>query len=183
MLLEHRQQGRSDEDRRIGPAREPDQQREAEVFESDRSKDLDPDNEHRQYGENGDERSVDGPGERLVHRQVHDVGVRELSCRAEPARIISHSVEHDDGVVERITEHGQKRYDGVRGDQERRKGIDPDGDDDVVRDRDDRRQRHLPLEEQRDVSRDHEQKDDQRFNRLVGDVAPPRRSDTVDRHR
>ncbi len=50
-------------------------------------------------------------------------------------------------------------------------------------DRDDRGDRHLPLEEDRDVGRDHDEEHDERLDRLVGDVVPPGRPDILDRHR
>ena len=59
--------------------------------------------------------------------------------------------------------------------------IDPCRDDQVVDQRDDRRERHLPLEPDRQVQDDRDQEDDQALDRLVGDLRAPGRSDRRDR--
>jgi len=50
--------------------------------------------------------------------------------------------------------------------QEERQRVDADGDEDVVDHGDDRRQRHLPLEEDRDVDGDQDEEDDERLDGL-----------------
>ena len=118
MLLQHREQRRRDEDRRVGPACEADQQGEAEVLQCDGAEDLGAEDQHRENGKDRDQRGIDGPGKRLVHREVHDVGVGKLPCRAETARVVPHPVEHHDRVVQRVAEDRQERHDGVRRDEE-----------------------------------------------------------------
>ena len=60
--------------------------------------------------------------------------------------------------------------------------IHADRDQDVVDERDDRADRHLQLEAERDVERDRRQDDEQADRRLAGDLAAPRRTDVLDVH-
>ena len=55
--------------------------------------------------------------------------------------------------------------------------VDADREDDVVDHRDDRRRRHLPLEPDREVEREHEEEEDQRLERLAADLVTPRGAD------
>ena len=91
--------------------------------------------------------------------------------------VVADAVEHDDAVVQRVAEDGEERDDGGRRDLEAEHRVDADADDDVVDHRQDRRQRHPPLEAERDVQGDQAEEHDQRGDRLPGDLLAPRRAD------
>jgi hypothetical protein len=69
--------------------------------------------------------------------------------------------------------------DGRRGHLELDQRIDADGDQDVVRERDERRDRHAPLEGEGQVDDDGDEEDDQALERLLGDVLAPARADRL----
>ena len=73
-LLHQRDERGGDEDRGVRPGRQADEQREAEVLERRRAEDLRAEDEHGQDRHDGDERGVDRARQRLVHRQVDEVG-------------------------------------------------------------------------------------------------------------
>ena len=97
-----------------------------------------------------------------------------------PSRVVAYAVEHHDGVVERVPEDGQDGDHRVRRDLEVEDGVDADGHQDVVDHGDEGGQGHLRLEADADVDRHHDEEDDQRLDRLVGDGRAPRRSDGGD---
>ena len=85
--------------------------------------------------------------------------------RGELAFVLLDPVEHDDGVVERIAENRQER-DHRRGrDVELEHRVDADSNDDVVHHGGDGRQRHAPLESDRDEDRHDDEEHDQRAER------------------
>src|SRR5579875_161192 len=99
-LLQPREDRRRDEDRRVGAGEQPDEQREAVVQQGGRPEELRPDQQHRQDGEDGDERGVDGAGEGLVHREVDHVRVGHPPARPEAPAVVADAVEDHDRVVE-----------------------------------------------------------------------------------
>ena len=97
--------------------------------------------------------------------------------------VLPDAVEDDDRVVDRVAEHGQhRRHRGGRH-LPAEQGVDADGDDDVVGEGDDRRHRELPLEAQRDVADDEEQRDDDREQGALRDLAAEARGHVLDAER
>ena len=112
--------------------------------------------EHRQHrAEAGGQRAHDD----LAHRPVDDLGERG----ARHARhVLADPVEHDDRVVEREAQDGEQRRDRRRRHLPADEGVDARRDQDVVHQRDQHRHGELPLEAQRDVDRDDDQRGDDR---------------------
>ena len=110
----------------------------------------------------------------LGHRAVDDLRER----RARHSRhVLAHTIEHDDRVVERIPEDRQQRRDRRRRHFPAGQRVDARRDQQVVHQRDQHRHRVLPLEAQRDVGGDHQQRGDDRDDRALGDRFPERRPD------
>ena len=95
----------------------------------------------------------------LGHRAVDDL--RERRAR-HPRDVLADAVEHDDRVVERVAQDGQQRRDRRRRHLPADEGVDARHDQDVVHQRDQHRHGELPLEAQRDVDRDDQQRGDDR---------------------
>ncbi len=91
------------------------------------------------------------------------------------AGVLADLVEDHHGVVERVAEDRQEADDRVRRHLEAEDRVDAGHDDEVVRERDDRGDRHLPgAEVQRhDDDREHDERDE-RFDGRLGDVLHPR---------
>ena len=123
--------------------------------------------EHRQRrGERRRQRADDDLG----HRAVDDLRER----RARHARhVLPDAVEHDDRVVEREAQDGQQRRDRRRRHLPAGEGVDARGDQQVVRQRDEHRHRVLPLEPQREVDADHDQRRDDRDDRAACATVSP----------
>ena len=113
----------------------------------------------------------------LGHRAVDDLGERRAR---HPRDVLADAVEHDDRVVEREAENREQRRDRRRRHLPADEGVDARRDEDVVHQRDQHRDRVLPLEPQRDVDRDHQQRGDDRDQRGVGDRLAERRADRLD---
>ena len=112
--------------------------------------------EHRQQRAEGrGQRADDDLGQRAVD------DLRERGAR-HPRDVLSDAVEHDDRVVERVTKDRQERRDRRRRHLPADQGVDAGHDQDVVHQRDQHRHGELPLEAQRDVDRDDQQRRDDR---------------------
>ena len=103
-LLPVRQHGRGDEDRGVGAGGDPDHQREREVLQRFAA-------EQQQRGDRQQraEARRQRPGQHLGHRAVDDL--RERGAR-HARHVLAHTIEHDDRVVQRISEDRQQRGDG-----------------------------------------------------------------------
>ncbi len=143
---------------------------------------IDPTKSSDMHGEHGAQRRVQRPSEHLVHAQVHDVAVGRATASRAPGGVLVHLVEHDDGVIEREAEDGEERDHGRRRDLEPEERVHANTDEDVVRHRGERGDGHAPLEPDRDVQGQHDEEDDERAYRLVGDLSTPRRADRREAH-
>ena len=164
------------EDRRVGPADDADQQRQGEGADRGR-----PEQEqggqrhhHRQAG-------VDRSTERLQDRVVDDRAER-LAGVAHP--VLPDPVEDDDRVVDREADDGQQRghEQGVElePEEEAEHREDPDHDDHVVQERDDRRGPVPEPEADPQVGEDEELADDDQDDRAPDQLRPDRRPDRGD---
>ena len=131
------------------------------------------DEQQRRHRQQRDDRGVDRPHQRLVDREVGGLAVGHPAAAGDVLCVLSDLVEHDDCVVERVTEDRQQADDGGRRDLEPDQRVDADRDDQVVEQRDDGRRRHLPLVAQRQVDDDGDDEDDEALDRLVGDLLAP----------
>ena len=114
--------------------------------------------------------------EHLAHRAVDDLRER----RPRHARhVLADAVEHDDRVVERVAEDGQQRRDRRRRHLPAGQRVDARRDQQVVHQRDQHRHRVLPLESQRDVGADDDQRRDDRDDRALRDRVAERRPDRL----
>ena len=181
-LLEDGQQGRGDEDRRVGTGRQADEQRQAELLERGRAEDERADDEERHDRQQRRDRGVERPHQRLVQREVDHVAVGHAAAGRHEARVLVHLVEHDDAVVDRVAEDRQEGHDGGRGHLEARQRVDADRHEDVVHEGDQGGHGHLELEAERDVAGDDDQEDDERAQRLAADLVAPRRAHHLRRH-
>ena len=125
------------------------------------------------------DRGVDRPDQGLVDRQVRGLGVGLPGAR-EVLGVLADLVEDDDRVVEREAEDGQDAGHGRRRDLEAGQRVDADRDHQVVGQRDDRADGHLPLAEVRPDEQHHQdQEDTETEQRPVGDLGTPGRADGV----
>ena len=108
------------------------------------------------------ERRGQRPGQHLGHRAVDDL--RERGAR-HPRDVLPHPVEHDDRVVQRVAQDGQQRGHGRCRHLPAGQRVDAAGDQQVVHQRDQHGHRELPLEPQRHVRGDHQQRGDDRDRR------------------
>ena len=83
-LLEHAEQRRGHEDRRVGAGEHADQQGDGELLAGSPAEDPRTDDQQRHHRQDGRDRGVQRPQQHLVHRQVHHIGVR--SAAAAPTR-------------------------------------------------------------------------------------------------
>ena len=124
--------------------------------------------------EQGREAGRQRAGQHLAHRAVDDL--REGRPR-HPRHVLADSVEDDDRVVERVAEDGQEGGDRPARHLPAGQRVDARGDQDVVEDRDQHRHRELRVEAEGDVGADHQQREDQRLERAVGDLLAEGRAD------
>ena len=68
--------------------------------------------------------------------------------------VIDDTVEHNNGVVKRITQDREQRCNCIRGEFAPKERIGPDHDHEVVKQRNDRHQSHLVLESDRNIKDD-----------------------------
>ena len=146
MTLPERQQRRRDEDRGVGAGGDADQQREREVLQRRAT-------EQRAASAIGKSVISDVFSERVSVSQIETLTICANEFLPQQRRVLAHAVEHDDRVVERVAEDRQHRGDGCRRHHPPRQRVHADRDDDVVEQRDDRRQRVLELEPERQVRR------------------------------
>ncbi len=99
---------------------------------------------------------------------------------ADPRLVLTDSVEHDDRVVQRVSEDREEGDHRRRSDEELEDRVDPDADHDVVDHGEDRGDRHPPFEPEGDEHRHQREEDHQRPERLLGDLVTPRGADEVD---
>ena len=162
-----------DEDRRVGAGGHADEQRERQVLESAGAERHDADVEDRADRQQRDDRGVDRAHQRLVHREVGQLGVRPPAL-AQVLGVLPHLVEDDDRVVEREAEDRQQTGDGRRRDLEPRERVDADRDHDVVDQGDDGGHGHLPLAEVRPDEQHHQdQEDDEAGQGPLRDLLTP----------
>src|SRR5579875_1947032 len=163
--------------RGVGAGGQADKEGEGEVFEGTGAEQARTDEKQRGDREQCDDRGVDGPDEGLVHGEVRRLAVGHPAPAGNSPGILPDLVENNDGVIQRISENGQQTDHRRRGDVEADQGVDAHSDDEVVQQRNDRADRHLPFKEQRQVKDDRHQKDDQALDRLIGDLFAPTRPD------
>ena len=170
-LLPVREHRRGDEDRRVGARERADEQREREVLAACR---------RRRAAAPGSAAACrttsPASGQHLAHRAVDDL--RERGPR-HARHVLADAVEHDDRVVEREAQDGQQRRDRRRRHLPAGEGVDARRDQQVVHQRDEHRDRVLPLEAQRDVGADDDQRRDDRDDRRLGDGLAERRADRL----
>jgi hypothetical protein len=94
------------------------------------------------------------PRQRFVDRTVERVVERLLSSLPE---VLTHSVEDDDGVVQRVAEHGEKASHDGQGDLEMHQLEERYRREDVVTGRNNRGCREAPLEANREVDERNEE--------------------------
>ena len=170
-LLPVGEHGRGDEDRRVGARGDANQQRETEVLQRLTAEEHQRGDRHQRGGARGQR-----PREHLGHRPVDDLGERRTR---HPRDVLTYSVEHDDRVVEGVTEDREQRGDRGGGDLATGQGVHARRDQQVVRQGDQHRDRELELEPQPDVDRDQDQRRDDRQHRRLGDLLAERRPDRL----
>ena len=168
-LLPVRQHRRGDEDRRVRAGGDADQQREREVLQRRAAEQQQREDRHQRARGRGQR-----PGQHLGHRAVDDL--RERGAR-HPRDVLAHAVEHDDRVVQRVAQDRQQRGHGRCRHLPAGQRVHAAGDQQVVHQGDQDGDRELPLEPQRHVGGDHQQRGDDRDHRAVGDRLAERRSD------
>ena len=178
-LLELAGHRRGDEDRGVRAGQRPDEEREGEVLEGSRSQETDTDDQDRRDGEQRHDRGVDGPDQCLVERQVGGLAVSHPVARGDVPGVLTHLVEHHDGVVERETENGEEGDHRGWRDLEAEHRVHADAQQHVVQHGDDGGYRHSPLESPGDEHRNEHQEHDERSNGLLGDGGAPRRTDQL----
>ena len=157
------EQRRGHEDRRVGAGDHADQQGEGELLAASTAPSSHaPMTSSDSTGRTAAMRRVHRAHQHLVHRHVHDVGVRRPRRPTNRALVLLAPVEHDDRVVERVAEDREEGDDGRRGDLEAEHRVHADADDHVVHHRHDRGHRHSPLEADRDVNGDQHEEHDER---------------------
>ena len=162
------------------PRRHADEERQGEVLEHPVAELDRTDVEDRPDRDQGHDRGVDGAHQGLVDREVRRLGIG-LMAFAEVLGVLTHLVEHYDGVVEREAEDGQHTGHRRRCHLEPGQGIDPDGDDEVVDQGDDGGHRHLPSRKYAQIrSTTQDQEDDESGDRPFGDLLAPAGADLVD---
>ena len=124
--------------------------------------------EQRDDRQQRDERRRERPRDRLPQRDVRDLPERAALHQRD---VLPDPVEDDDRVVDRVPEHRQDRGDRRGRHLPPEQRVDPDRDQDVVDQRHDRGHGELPLEPHRDVADDQEQRDDDREDRALRDLA------------
>ena len=168
-LLPVREHRRGDEDRGVGPRGDPDHQREREVLQR-----FTAEQQQREHRQQRAEARGQRPREHLGHRAVDDLRERGAG---HARHVLAHAVEHDDRVVQRVSEDRQQRGHRRRRDFPPGERVHASGDQQVVHQRDQHRHGVLPLEAQRDVGGDHQQRGDDRDHRALGDRLAERRPD------
>ena len=119
------------------------------------------------------------PRQHLVDRGVDHLAVGRS---AHDRHVLADAVEHDHHVVERVAEDGQqRRHRGARhlppGER-----VDRDRQPHVVDHREQRRQRELVLEPERQVEDDHREAEQDRVDRVPDDLLAEHRPDRVEAH-
>ena len=182
-LLEVAHDRGGQEDRRVRPRGEADEQHQREVLDG---ADAEQARRRRTAARPTGSSAI---SEVLIERISVWLTARLAACEyvvREPPRmprdVLVDLVEDDDRVVQRETEDGEQADDRRRGDLEADQRVDPRGQQQVVEERDDRADRHLPLEPDRDEDADRDQEEQQAAERGVGDVAAPGRADRLDGH-
>ena len=92
----------------------------ARSFKRAGTQDVGTDEEQARDRQQADDRGVDRAHQRLVDREVGRLAVRHPARRLEPAGVLLHLVEDDDGVVEGVAQ------DGEHTDHRRRGHLEPD---------------------------------------------------------
>lgn len=118
----------------------------AEHREGEVDKRVSADDQHEDDRDDRGDRRVDGTHDDLVERTVGAGKEAALHLRR---GVLADAVEHDDGIVERVTDDGQQGCDNVGGDfhveEQARPGIDAEYDDHVVEQADKRDDTHARL--------------------------------------
>src|SRR6476660_6961711 len=168
------EQRRGDEDRRVGAHGDADEQRERQVEQRAGPEQGEADEEHGGDRQERDDGRVDRADQGLVDREVGRRGVRH-ALGAEGLRgVLADLVEDDDGVIARVAEDREEADHRGRGDLEPEQRIDADGDDEVVQQRHEARDGHLPgAEVERHDDRHEDEEDDESSDRLLADRLSP----------
>ena len=151
----------------------PDEQGERQVEQRARAEQGEADDEDGRDREQRDDGGVDRPDERLVDGEVGRLRVGHPARGEGLGRVLPHLVEDDDGVVEGVAEDRQEADHRRRRDLEPEEGVDPDRDDEVVQQRDETGDGHLPRAEVEGHHDRHEdEEDDEAAERLLVTVSP-----------
>ncbi len=175
-LLEVGQQRRGQEQRRVRAGGEPDEQGQRQLLERAGTEQERPDEQQAGHGQQRDDRGVDRAHEGLVDGQLRGLAVGRAAAAGQAAGVLLDLVEHHDRVVERVAQDRQQRDDGRGCDDEPGQRVDAGGEHQVVQQRDDRGDRHLGLEPDRDVDDHRDEEDDEALQRLVGHLLAPLRA-------
>ena len=172
------EQRRRDEDRGVGADRDADEQREREVEQGARPEQGEADEEHGRDRQQRHDGRVDRAHEGLVHGEVGGVRVGHAPGREGLGGVLAHLVEDDDRVVERVAEDREEADHRRRRDLEPEERVDADGDDEVVEQRDETGDSHLPRAEVERHDDGHEdEEDDEAPDGLLADRLTPARAD------
>ena len=167
-LLELREQRRRDEDRGVRAGRDADEQRQRQVLERARRRAAR--RRRTRIAATGSSAMIEVLIDRTrvwLTARLAASAVGHPAAAGEPAGVLPDLVEHDDGVVQRVAEDRQDADDRRRRDLEADQGVDADRDDQVVDQRDQRRDRHPPLEVERQEDHDEDQEEQQAAQRLA----------------
>ncbi len=115
--------------------------------------------------------------ERVSTSDIERLTICEKAALRHSRHVLANTVEHDDRVVQRVPQDRQQSGDRGRRDFPPHERVDACRYQQVVHQRDQHRDRVLPLESQRDVGGDHQQRGDQRDHGAVGDGFSERRPD------
>ncbi|OMP13150.1 hypothetical protein COLO4_02193, partial [Corchorus olitorius] len=157
-----RQRGRH-VDRRNGTDGDTDQHGQREAFQQRATKD-EQDQDHRQRGDRGDQRTA----QRLGQRHVSDVVRRTATDFAE---VLTNTVGNHDLIVERVTNHRHQRRHNRQIDLDVEQRQNAAGDDHVVRQRQHGAQRQTPLKAKADVDQNRNQRRQQRHRSGLRQIA------------
>ncbi|MBG9885449.1 hypothetical protein ABE10_02375, partial [Bacillus toyonensis] len=178
VLAEQRVERSSDEQRGVGGDKDAHEDRQRDVGQRRRPQPESADEEDRADRKRRDDRGVDRPHERLVHREVHRFPERPRRMLALFCRVLPDLVEHDGGVVERIREDGEEADHRRRRDLEPGQRIHAYGDHEHVEQTEDRGCRHLPgAEVEREDEEGQRKEDRQAPQGLAGDALSPAGTD------
>ncbi|SIA33532.1 Uncharacterised protein [Mycobacteroides abscessus subsp. abscessus] len=169
-LLEGHQKRRRDKDRRVGTGDHTDEQGQRDIHQGTRAKGHGTDEQNRADGEKRHNRGVDRTNHRLVDREVHVLGEGVVLLLVDVRGQLTHLVEDDDSVIERVAQNRQEADHGRRRDLDLQDRKHTDGDGNVVHQRKQRRRCHAPRAEvHRHQQGDECHEDDERLGGLSGD--------------